>query len=164
MQVNLFNSLNPNGKRVPVNINIEQSDIVSTNDGEVIYLITLETGALSISGARIPPIFLNNVTQSSLSQEIQEGLTSIASVIDWQVLEDDVYPPRIENIYPVNNQQGVSINSNVNLRIKDPFPTSFINLSTFKLTVNGFDVTNEVNINEKNTEISVEWVPVKITN
>lgn len=162
MQVSLFNASNPNGKRVPVTISIEHSDIVSSNDGELLYMIVLDTGAASISGNRVPPVYLNGVEEVSIFKEIERGLAIIGGQINWGVLEEDSYPPIITGITPKNSEQNVKMETDVEIELKDPFPASFINTSTAKLTVQGINVTGEVNIVEKEGKVRLHWSPRRV--
>jgi len=162
MKVNLFNSKNPNGKRVAVTVNLEYPDVVQTNDGEVLYILALETGAVSTSGTRVPPVFVNNVTEGKIIEEIQNALSYLGQQIDWGTLEDDIYAPTILDISPINNQTNVPIDNSVFLRLKDMFPSSLVDTSTIKLRVNGIDVTSELQLKQKSDEVFITWVPIKI--
>jgi hypothetical protein len=162
MRVNLFNAKNPNGKRVAVTVTVEAPDLVQSNDGEVVYIIGLYTGAPSLAGQKIDPIFINNVTADNVLREIEKALSTLAQQIDWGLLESDTYAPSITEIYPINNDLNVPIDSNVYLRLKDMFPASFIDTSTIKLKVNGIEVTSQVEIKERENQVTVSWVPVKI--
>ena len=164
MHINLFNSSNPNGKCIPVTITLKQVDDINTHDGEVIYTILLATGAIDRNKKRVDNVFLNNVSETSVMGELNRGLSIIGKQIDWGVLEEDIHPPIITDIFPLNNSQNVPINSNVSIDLKDPFPASFIDLSTLKLKVNGIDVSNQLVIKENNTDIKLTWVPVKVLN
>lgn len=162
MKVNLFNSKKPNGKRVPVTIVIEQPDIVNTNDGEILYLLSFSTGIKGLNGKQVDTVYINNVTETSILEEINKGLIEIGSKIDWGILDVDDTAPIITNITPKNNEKGVPIDSYINLTLKDPFPTSFIDLDTIKLKVNGIDVTNKLQIKQKGIDVYLTWIPIKI--
>lgn len=162
MKVNLFNSKNPNGKRVPVTIIIEHSDIVSTNDGELLYLLSLHTGIIGTNGKQIDPVYVNGITESLLLEEINKGLVTIGSKVDWGALELDTHAPIIIELSPKNNETSTSIDSHINITMKDPFPASFIDANTIKLKVNGIDVTNELRLKQNGMEIFLTWIPVKI--
>jgi hypothetical protein len=162
MQISLFNSENPNGKRIPVTVTIEHSDLVATNDGELIYLITLATGARSKTGGSVDTVFLNNVSHQSLNLELQRGLTAVAEQIDWGVLEDDTKAPIITKINPEKGAINVPIGANVHLILKDPFPTSFIDPASIKMYVQDIEITNQLIVNEKGAEIRLSWIPKRI--
>jgi hypothetical protein len=162
MQVSLFNSNSPNGKRIPVTISIEHSDLVSSNDGELLSMIVLDTGAIGISGGRVPPVYLNNVTEPSILKEIKNGLTTMGQQIDWGIVDSDKYPPTITELIPGNGNQDVGMETDVEIELKDPFPSSFIDTSTIKLSAEGIDVTNEVNIVEKEGKVRLHWSPRRV--
>jgi len=162
MQISLFNSENPNGKRVPVTVTIEHSDLTSTNDGELIYLITLSTGAKSKNGDTVTTVFLNNVSQADLNLELQKGLTAVAEQIDWGILEEDTKAPIITKINPEKGTINVPIGSNVHLTLKDPFPTSFIDPTSIKMYVQDVEITNQLLVHEKGSEIRLSWIPKRI--
>lgn len=163
MLVNLFNSQNPNGKRVPVSVNIVHEDNVVSNDGELLYLMTFSTGALDILGQRIPAIVFENITAPSIQDYIEQGLTQIASQIDWELLEDDTFAPTVTQVVPSPNQEDIKIYSNVLVKVVDRFPTAGLDFSSLTFTVNDIDVTPEVNIKGNETQALITWVPKKIT-
>lgn len=162
MQVNVFNARNPNGKRVPVTVTVEHSDKKSTNDGELVYLITLQTGAKSISGGAIDIVYIDDVTLANVKKELEKAITTIAEQIDWGTLEADKSAPLIVEYTPTKGETNVPIEAQVFLRLRDPFPASFINPATIKLKVNGVDVTSQVTVQEKETEQLVFWSPTII--
>jgi hypothetical protein len=162
MRISLFHARNPNGKQVPVTVVIEQVVLLENKDGEDVYIVSLHTGAKSITGVQVDPVYINEVTKENLLEEISKGLTLIAEQINWGILEDDIYPPVISNIYPRDGSNNVSIDSNVSLSLQDPFPASFIDKDSIKLLVNGLDITSKVLIHEHSNEIRMSWVPTRI--
>lgn len=162
MRVSLFNAKNPNGKRVPVNVIVEQVDLVATNDGEVVYIVSLHTGAIGINGEQVDPIFINDVTKTTFFEELQKALTELAEKIDWGILEQDNLEPKITYIYPKDGDIDIPISSNVYITLIDPFPASLIDISTLQLKVNNIDITNTLKIREKSNEVKIEWNPIKI--
>lgn len=142
-------------------VNIEQVDDTSTNDGDIIYKVSLYVGVRDLAGNPIDPVHLVQVTKENLLKELNSGLTILGSKIPWGALETDTHPPIITEISPKPSST-VPIESNVFLRLKDPFPASFIDKSSLKLTVNGIEVTEEIRIIEKNNEVIVEWIPKRI--
>lgn len=162
MQINLFNSKNPNGKRVPVSVTIEHIDLQPTNDGELVYVISLATGARDINGNRIDTVYINNVTDRTFKSEINKALSIIAPQINWGNLEEDIYPPLIMEMIPERNDSNVNINTDLYIQLKDPFPASFINTTTLSLKVNGVDVTSAVKVLEKDNQVFLQWTPIRV--
>lgn len=161
MRIDLFNANNPNGKRVPVTVTIEHIDITETNDGELVYLLSFHTGAKSKTGSQVEAIYIKNITKENILKELEYGLSLIGDQIDWGTLEEDTAAPIITSISPRDNDT-VSIDSNVRISLKDTFPSSFINTDSIKLTVNGFDITPELIIKNKETDTLISWIPKKM--
>lgn len=164
MQVNLFNSKNPNGPLLPVSISLEQVDDTSTKDGEVIYVVILSCNVMGSNGELIEDVVVNGVTESNLKQVIERGLTAIGSQVDWGVLEEDKFAPILVELHPRNNEKDVSIHSNISLRMKDPFPASLINLASIRLYVNGVEETNKIAVKQVENEVKVTYVPFRVLN
>ena len=163
MRINLFHSRAPNSLRVPVTVNITQNDIVNTNNGEVVFLITLDVGILDKNGNRIDTVVLNDVLKENIKKEISHGLALIAEQINWTDLLDDNAPPNIKYIYPVKDQTQVPIYSNVDVKLRDEFPMSGIDPSTIKLFVNDIEVTTDLLLRQSDNEVDIKWIPVRIT-
>lgn len=157
MRLNLFNSQNPNGPRLPITIDILHQDLNHTLDGELVYILQFTTNIKTIN-----PVVIYNVTETSIYQEIQNGLVDIASQLDWGNILVDIKSPAIEMLSPKDNEQNVSISSSVIIQLVDRFPTSLIDPSTIKIKANGIDISNSLEIKSKNQFINITWNPIKI--
>ena len=157
--VNLFNSLAPRGRRVIVTGVLEQVDLQETMDGEVIWVLRMETNINGIGGQPIDPVYINDVTEETLSDEIRRAISIIAPQIDWGVLGADSHSPYIIEVSPEDQQEDVSIHANVKMHIRDAFPTVGIDPSTIKLRVNNIDVTPDLRVTGIDNEYKITWVP-----
>lgn len=157
MRINLFNAKNPNGPRLAVSVDILHHDISNALDGEVIYLIQLTPNIVDVA-----PVIIKDVSKQNIHDEIKNGLAIIGSQVDWGELRVDIKAPSIEQVYPEPNQANVSINDIISLVLIDKFPTSLINTSTIKLTVNGIDVTSELRLKELDQQVNITWIPKKV--
>src|SRR5574343_572828 len=109
MRINLFNAKKPNGIKVPITVNIIHQDDVSSNDGELLFMLLFATGVKSLTGGTVKDHITRDVTQTSILEEINKGLAYIGSQINWGALEADIYPPLIKSISTVNGETEVSI-------------------------------------------------------
>ena len=157
--INLFNSLAPKGKRVIITGILEQVDFQETVDGEVVWILRLQTNANGEDGNPIDPVYIVGVTEQTLTEEIKKAVSEIASQIDWTNVEVDALPPFIQSIRPGINQEDVEIESIIEIRLRDAFPTVGIDPSTVKLRVNGIDVTGEIDVAGKENDYTVRWDP-----
>jgi len=159
--VNLFNSQAPRGKRVIVTGILEQVDLQETVDGEVIWVLRMETNINDVNGNPIDPVYITDVTEDTLTEAIRNAISIIAPQIDWGSLSEDSRAPYILDLSPSNNEEDVSIHANVRLHIRDAFPTVGIDPSTIKLRVNNVDVSNELRITGIDNEYKITWVPIR---
>jgi len=157
--VNLFNSQAPRGRRVIITGILEQVDLQETVDGEVIWVLRMETNINDSNGDQIDPVYINGVTEDTLTEEIRNAISIIAPQIDWGTLEEDDRAPYLLDLSPNNNQEDVSIHANVRLHLRDAFPTVGIDPSTIKLRVNNIDVSNDLRITGIDNEYKITWVP-----
>jgi hypothetical protein len=162
MRVNLFNSQAPNGLRIPVNVNIQSNDLVSSNDGDVVYIIELSTGAVDTAGNTIDVVVINNVSQEDVKEEISKALAEIASQIDWGALKEDDIPPQVEYLNPEPEATNVPIHSNVSITLKDHFPFTGIDPNSIILYVNDINVTSETTIKQDANIAKLLWIPKRI--
>jgi hypothetical protein len=171
MLISLFNAKNPNGKRVPVTVNLESfpdkenfglPDQGIAGAGDIKYVMVLQTGVLDIHSKAIDPIYVEGVTQATLKDELQKALTTLAEKINWGLLEEDMAPPVIDSLSISNNDTNVSMESDLFITLKDPLPSSLIDPSTIKLEVNGIDVSDKLQIVEKGNTVNIHWIPIRI--
>jgi hypothetical protein len=123
----------------------------------------LEIGT-TYSGADGNPISAKKVLPISVEdfdQVIEESVATMCSGIDWSPFAEDKRAPYVYTALPVTS--GVSIGSNVELILRDLLPSSGIDLSAAKITLNNsmvdFDITNEVQIEGDAYEFVLRWNP-----
>ena len=159
--INLFESRAPRGKRVIITCILEQVDLQETVDGEVIWILRMQTNSNGFGSVPIDPVYLLDVTQKTLTDEIRKGASIIGDQIDWTNIEEDTAPPYIQSLSPGVNEENVAITSIVQARLRDAFPTVGIDPSTIKLRVNGIDVTTDITIGGVDNDYTVTWIPPK---
>lgn len=163
--IHVFNSLAPRGKMIKVTGILEQIEEISStiaSDGEVIWVLRLQTNANGLGGNPIPPEYvriLQSMDPNSVTEEVKKAVSEIAAQVDWEDLEDDTRPPYVIELLPGIDDENVSIFANVFAHIRDAFPTTGIDPSTIKMRVNGIDVTNEVRVTGIDNEYKLLWVP-----
>lgn len=163
MRIDIFNSMDPNGLRVPATINIIHVDDATSNDGELLYMLTFNVGALDLNGNKIKTIIIKDITYGNIKKEIANGLTQLAEQIDWGVLREDKYPPVIKELSPTPNQTTVPLHSLVKLKLRDEFPATGINPTSVKLYANGVDITSDTIIKIEDNEARITWYPKVIS-
>lgn len=164
----LRNSRIPQGKIVPVTISLELDAVVdsygqtredqapggSGNDfpnlqdqeGDRVWILTLSTTEKDGSGNLIPTEIINLVSLNNVHLELEAALGRMGQKIDWGTPLEDTQAPKLISITPPLNQtSNVPLNSNIIIRLQDPFPAAGIDLSTIQMKINGLPViTNGV--------------------
>lgn len=165
----LRNSRNPDAKVVAVTVALSLDNLKPQNaavrpdqvasgtgseypnlqdlEGDGSWLLIAETNEQDTNGVKIQPEFVNLVTTGTVHLEIEAALGRIGSQVDWGTLEADNRPPRLVEITPALDQiTDVPITSNIVFRLEEALPAAGIDLSTLRVTLNGFDVTGDTEL------------------
>jgi hypothetical protein len=158
----LRNSLNPN-KVVQCTISFRQL-VAKGDEGEPVWLVeigTLEPHKTTASGYKnIDPVFIHYTSSINLDAAIKEATETIAAQVDWEPLDEDLRPPFVSYSSPIDGEV-VGIYSDVIIDIKDVLPAAGIDIDSITMSVNGFDVTSEIDIDGDPYEYRIRWVPFK---
>jgi hypothetical protein len=153
------NSLNPS-KAVRFGVTFEQL-VPKGREGEPIWLAEVATDEPHKDGGDIPPEFINLVSLDSLDAEIEKAVETISAQIDWTPTAEDLRPPFVVSSYPTEYE--VSIESFVEIVIKDHLPAAGIDISSINMVITAdgkdFDVTNELYITGDPFLYTIKWMP-----
>lgn len=181
----LRNSRNPDAKVVPVTVALSLDTLKASHaatrpdqdptatgvqypnlldpEGEQNWILIAETTEADIHGNKINPEIVNIVTTGTVHLEIEAALGRIGSQVDWGTIQEDTQPPKLIEITPALNQTtNVPITSNVVFRLQEPLPAAGIDLSTLKVMLNGFDVTNDLELRGNIFDLTVIYRPTRI--
>jgi hypothetical protein len=92
-----------------------------------------------------------------LGEEIKEAVENIAAKIDWTPLIDDTRVPYVDSIRPSDYE--VELETSIEIVLKEILPAAGIDIDSIIMTVNGFDVTDELEITGDPYEYKVIWNP-----
>ena len=151
----LRNSLNL-GKVVACTISFRQI-VNKGEEGEPVWLVEISTPEPHKDGGSIAPEYVHYVSSDNLDDAIREATANIADQVDWTPTVEDVRPPFVFAYQPRPNI--VDIYSDVVVDIKDVLPAAGVDVDTIEVTVNGMDVTNELQIDGDPYEYRVIWSP-----
>lgn len=155
----LRNSLNPD-KVVKCSITFRK--LTNKDDrAEPIWLIHIATDEPHKNGGDITPAFIHLATSDNLDLEINRATEKIASQVAWGELREDLRPPIVSIIEPANDLDNVDIMSNVIFEIEDLLPAAGIDMDSIKVSVNGMDVTENLEISGDPYKYRVTWKPFK---
>lgn len=155
------NSLNLN-KAVKFNITLRYF-VIKGVKGEHVWTLEIGTTYLDINGDSIVPKRVHSISADNFDDVIESGLAELCTQIDWSPLANDKWYPYVLECSPADGETDVDIHSNVNVTLRDDFPTAGMDLSNMKITLNNsmvdFDITNEIEIDGDPHEYSFIWRP-----
>jgi hypothetical protein len=97
----------------------------------------------------------------NLDDEIEKAVSVICEQIDWTPQIDDSRAPYVTSHFPVETTD-VSIESSVVVNIEESLPSAGIDLSSIKVMLDDFDITNECDVTGDPYEYKVKWKPSTI--
>jgi hypothetical protein len=153
------NSLNPD-KVVKCSITFRK--LTNKDDrAEPIWLIHIDTNEPHKNGGDINPVFIHLATSDNLDLEINRATEKIAAQVNWGTLKEDFRPPIVSIVEPCNDLENVDIKSNLIFDIEDLLPATGIDMDSIKASVNGEDITNEIDISGDPYKYRITWKPFK---
>ena len=149
--------------RVSVRFNVTLTKFtIKGEEGDQKWLLEIGTTYPDADGNYILPKLVHLLTLDNLDSVIEEVVGEMCEAIDWGTLERDIHAPYIYSYSPTQTTD-VSIKTKVKALIKESLPSSGIDLSNLKITLNNgtttFDITDEVVIKGDPYEYSFTWVP-----
>jgi len=149
------NSLNPS-KSVVFGITYRQL-VSKGSSGALSWVIEIKTNELDVNGNVIPSVYINTVSLNNIDEEINKAVAELSTKINWLPLSDDTCAPYVDSISP--SQYEIDLESSVEVVLKEILPAAGIDVNTIAMTVNGFDVTSELEITGDPYEYKVKWSP-----
>ena len=151
---------------VRFNVTIKQY-ILKGEEGDEKWVLEIGTTYPDADGNFILPRYVHLVTLDNLDAVIEEKVAEMCELIDWGTLENDIDAPYVDSYMPAETTD-VSLQTAVQAIIKEALPSSGMDLSNMKITLdNGtttFDITNEVVVKGDPYEYTLTWTPVRVSN
>ena len=147
-------------KGVKFNFTFKQYTLKNKDaEGDAKWVLEVGTTYPAANGGKIPTKIVYGITEKTLDAEIEKAIASLCKYIDWTEFEQDKYAPEVVDITPTG--VGVLPNSLISFKIKDSLPSSGIDLSSMKVTLNNgtvdFDITDQISISGDPYEYLISW-------
>lgn len=148
--------MNPN-KVVRFDVTFEQV-VTPEADGDSLWVIEVNTTESAIDGTTIMPEFIHLRTLENLDEEIENVVNNICKQIDWSPTIPDTEGPFVSDYFP-EDLDNVDIDSSIFVTITEALPSAGIDLSSITATLDGFDITSELEIEGDPYEYEIKWKP-----
>ncbi len=153
------NSLNYE-KAVKFNISLRHF-VTIEGRGEHRWVLEIGTTYPDVNGDPISAKKVLLINAEDFDEVLESSIADLCSKIDWSPLVSDIKPPRIIEALPTSS--GVKIGASIFVSITDDLPSSGIDLSEIKVTLNNgvmdFDITSELQISGDPYEYKLRWDP-----
>lgn len=149
------NSLNPS-KVVSCGITYRQL-VPKGNEGEAVWVIELATRETDTNGDAIPSEYIYLTSLEYLQEEIDAAAARIAAKVDWTPLANDGSAPYVDSISPAEYE--IPIDSTLEIVLKELLPATGIDINSIEMTIDGHDVTGELEITGDPYEYKLKWHP-----
>lgn len=134
-------------------------------EGDGSWILVADTNERDINGNKIDSEIVNLVSTGTVHLEIEAALGRIGSQVDWGTLKADTKPPRlVELTPPLSQTTDVPITSNVVVRLEEPLPAAGVDLSTVSATLNGFDITGDLELRGNIFDLTMIYRPTRVLN
>jgi len=153
------NSLNSE-KAVKFNITLRYF-VTTQSKGDHKWVLEIGTTYSGADGNSISAKKVLLIDVEDFDAIIEDSVASLCSGIDWTPLAMDGESPYVYECIPISS--GVSIGSNISFTLNDLLPSSGIDLSAVKVTLNNsmtdFDITGDIQIEGDPYEYTIRWNP-----
>ena len=153
------NSLNYE-KAVKFNISLRHF-VTTEGRGEHRWVLEVGTTYPDVNGDPISAKKVLLINAEDFDEVLESAVADLCAQIDWSPLVNDTKSPHITEALPTSS--GVKIGASVFVSIADDLPSSGIDLSGIKITLNNsvtdFDITAEVQITGDPYEYKLRWDP-----
>lgn len=118
--------------------------------GEEFWELYVGVDAVDASGDDVPPFWADVVTtEADVETLVADKVEELCALIDWSnegefAPEVDTTGPILVSATPVDGSTDVEITSKINVVIKEPLPSSGMDISTLTFKVKGIAVTPTV--------------------
>lgn len=134
--------------------------------GDHKWVLEIGTTYSGSSGDSIVPKKIYLTSLNNLDEVIEYNTIELCKQIDWGPFVDDKDAPYVYSSYPSDGASNVPITSSVEIIIKELLPSSGIDLSNMKVTLNNgmtnIDITSDIDVGGDPYEYSIKWAPSKV--
>jgi hypothetical protein len=145
-------------ERIGIMVTIKRMVVRQDQTGRQMWMIQASTLATDADGVQIQPVYKWTSNQTTFSDDIQDLIDQINVQVAWNN-EPDTTPPEILNTWPLDGATGIPVDTEIRVNIADLAPSSGLDISSIKVKVKGFDLTEHLTINSNINTCSIYLTP-----
>ena len=143
-EVLIQNMRNP-AQHITVVVTLKQVIIPDVDPSGTQWVLSASTTQTDTAGNLIPPVNKYLSSQTTVTDDVTGLLADLCKLIPWDTVVDTT-PPQLVGCWPVPGAMGVDVATELIVNIAEPPPSAGIDLSSIRLYVKGFDLTDQLSI------------------
>lgn len=143
-EVLVQNMRNPD-EVISVMVTLKQMIIATDGSMDRKWVLEASTNSTDANGDLVYPEVMYLSNRDTLSDDIQDLISNLCAKVGW-TYEPDYDPPQIIGHWPLADDDNVPVTTDIVINLAEPPPSAGIDLSSIKLTVKGFDLTDQATI------------------
>lgn len=154
----LVQNMRDPSQQITVVVTLRRAIVADVDPMDPKWILEASTNETDEDGDPIEAVkkYLSN--NDTLTEDINELITDLCKLVDWNE-DEDTEPPEVVGVWPVEGLQGVSVETEIIANIREAPPSSGIDLSSIRLKVKGFDLTDQLDIKGDLRECSIRVTP-----
>jgi hypothetical protein len=136
-------NLRDSSQRVGIMVTIKRVVITQEGTGSQMWAIQASTSEVDSEGNSIPPVYKWTSNRTTFTDDVNELIDTLCKQIGWNYTTD-TEPPKVVNHWPMRDDTGIPVDSEIVINIGEDLPSSGLDLSSIRVKVKGFDLTDQV--------------------
>lgn len=145
-------------QRIGIMVTIKRIVIMQEGTGTQMWAIQASTNELDSGGNSIAPVYKWTSNQTTFTDDVNELINTLCQQIDWNYAPDTT-PPRVVSHWPMRDDTGIPVTSEIVINIGEDAPSSGLDLSSIRVKIKGFDLTDQVTIKGNINTCSIYLTP-----
>jgi hypothetical protein len=143
-EVLVQNMRDPN-QQITVVVTIKQAIVPEASPMDPKWILEASTYELDEDGDPIDPVKMYLSNNDNLTDDINDLITELCKDVNWNY-SADTDPPRVVGTWPLDGAQAVEVTTDILINLVEEPPSSGIDLSSIRVKVKGFDLTDQLDI------------------
>lgn len=139
-------------------VTIKREIVYDDDPSKLQWILEASTRAKDANGVRVKPSKLYKSSKETVTKDINDLITDLCKKVDW-VHVIDTEPPEVVGQWPLAEEQNVAVDTEIRFTLWEEPPSSGIDLSSIRVKVKGYDLTDRLVINGDMTRCSVSVTP-----
>jgi hypothetical protein len=156
-EVLVQNMRDPN-QQITIVVTLKQAIIPTVDPRDPKWILEASTYETDEDGDPIDPVKMYLSNHDTLTEDINDLITELCKGVDWTYVEDTA-PPKVVGYWPLSGAEGVPVTTDILINLTEEPPSSGIDLSSIRVKVKGFDLTDQLDIKGDFRSCSVILIP-----